>query len=224
MEASKIRNLFRYCWPGSLGIAFKQEGSKRLSQVYTHDCENYDKTVLKLHLVQHLATAGSELSGSQAAQGAISKLQYPMEIHSEISFSTGPWILFSHKFGRWCLSHQAWGHLRQKSLQFSVYSALPALPVGSSMLPSPEGKEQNIAPDISTQSPYSPCTVEVLLGSCISLLHAAGHCFTRGPKFGMSAPKSCCGNVYSSWCSSLFSLACTTSLDTFYGTSYAGRI
>lgn len=60
---------------------------------------------MKLNLVQHLAAAGSELSGGQAAQDAISKLQYPLEINNEISFLTGSWILFSHKFGACLTEH-----------------------------------------------------------------------------------------------------------------------
>lgn len=89
-------------------------------------------------------TAGSELSGSQAGQAAALKLQCALEVHSEISFYQLPGSSFiisvldgaSVARTRDILDH---------SLQISVDSLLLTLHAGSSMLPSPEGKEQIIA-------------------------------------------------------------------------------
>lgn len=164
------------------------------------------------------AAADSELSGSQAAQGAVFKLQYPLERHIEISFLTGPWILFFHPFGRWCLG-TSWTEI------FADFSTLHCLPY---MWSHPycllqKVKSRHIAPDISTQFCNSSPHVVPMCFLDLESPWYTQHCFTRGLKFSMPCPKSCCGNFYSSWCSSFFSLACTISLDTFYGTSYTGR-
>lgn len=130
------------------------------------------------------AAADSELSGSQAAQGAVFKLQYPLEMHIEISFLTGPWILFFHPFGRWCLG-TSWTEI------FADFSTLHCLPY---MWSHPycllqKVKSRHIAPDISTQfCNGSPHVVPMCFLDLESPWYTQ-HCFTRGLKFSMPCPQ-----------------------------------